>query len=110
MSATTSRNIDAICRELEQLTHDLRHLETTEAPSKATLRASPLLDQWSYGFIPVPCLVGTLYDHPMLGNRPCVHTSELVVIDQRKRWARTWSRFYRLGHQMRTDESPAQES
>jgi hypothetical protein len=105
MEAHTYRTISVLCRELEQLTGDLRFLKTVHAPAEEILRTSPLLDEWSFGFTPSPCLIGTIYGHPMLGNSRCVHTSELVLIDPGKRWARTWSKFYRLGRQLRTQEA-----
>jgi hypothetical protein len=102
MAATiTPHSLDALCRELDRLATDLRGLTSGKAPSAQELRACPLLDQWSFGFLPAACLVGVVYQHPMLGNRPTIHTSELVLIDPAKRWARTWSRFYRLGEQQR---------
>jgi hypothetical protein len=104
MPATaTPQNLDCLFRELEKLTNDLRSLRAGKAPSERELRACPLLDQWSFGFLPAPCLVGAIYQHPILGNRPSVHTSELVLIDPSKRWARTWSRLYRLGDQQRNE-------
>jgi hypothetical protein len=102
MAATiTPHNLDTLFRELDRLATDLRSLKAGKAPSAQELRACPLLDQWSFGFLPAACLVGAVYQHPMLGNRPTIHTSELILIDPAKRWARTWSRFYRLGEQQR---------
>ena len=103
MAATTPPSLDSLLRELERLSTDLRSLRAGKAPSEQELRACPLLDQWSFGFLPAACLVGAVYQHPMLGNRPTLHTSELVLIDPAKRWARTWSRFYRLGKQQRNE-------
>src|ERR1700732_925503 len=109
MEARICRTINVLCRELEQLTHDLQCLKSVQSPTEEILHASPLLDEWSFGFTPSPCLIGTLYGHPMLGNCRSVHTSELVLIDPGRRWARTWSKFYRLGSQMREQEAHAQE-
>jgi hypothetical protein len=104
MAATiTPHNLDSLFRELDRLTTDLRSLKAGKAPSEQELRACPLIDQWSFGFLPAACLVGAVYQHPMLGNCPTLHTSELVLIDPAKRWARTWSRFYRLGKQQRNE-------
>jgi hypothetical protein len=104
MSASiTPHNLDSLLQKLDSLTTDLRGLKTGTAPSEQQLRACPLLDQWSFGFLPAACLVGAVYNHPMLGNRPTLHTSELVLIDPANRWARTWSRFYRLGTRQRNE-------
>lgn len=100
---------DFVYRELKKLTRDLRHLSEGKPPSEEELRRAPLLDQWSFGFLPAPCLVGAIYGHPALRARAKVHTSELVIIDPNRQWARTWSRLYRLGNQseieMRADGS-----
>jgi hypothetical protein len=104
MSAvTSSHNHSSLIRELERLTRDLRSLNAGAAPFEQQLQASPLLDQWSFGFLPAPCLIGAVYQHPTLGNRPTINTSELIFIDPSRRWARTRSRFYRLGDQRRDD-------
>jgi hypothetical protein len=92
-----------LCRELEMLTNDLRNLNQGTPLSERELQACPLLDQWSFSFLPAPCLMGAVYQHPTLGTRPHIHTSELVVIDPSKRWARTWSKFYRLGDQLQPE-------
>ncbi|MEH2560106.1 hypothetical protein V1286_007635 [Bradyrhizobium algeriense] len=99
-TVTTSRNIGSLCRELEKLTCDLRTLSQGSRPSEQDLQACPLLDRWSFGFLPAPCLLGAISHHPIFGARPHIHTSELVLIDPDKRWARTWSKFYRLGKQV----------
>ncbi len=91
-------NFVPLCRELEKLTSDLGRL-TAQSLSEQELRSYPLLDNWSFGFLPTPCLVGAVYQHPALGGRANIHTSELVLIDPARRWARTWYRFYRLGKQ-----------
>ena len=99
----TCYNIDSLYRELEHLTHDLRSLKQGTPPSERQLESCPLLDQWSFGFLPAPCLIGTVYQHPALGSLSDIHTSELILIDPERRWARTWSRFYRLGNQQLTE-------
>src|SRR5262245_11046810 len=99
-TVTTPRNIDSLCRELEKLTCDLRNLCQGGQPSEQDLQAGPLLDRWSFGFFPAPCLLGSISHHPIFGACPHIHTSELVLIDPDKRWARTWSKLYRLGKQV----------
>lgn len=99
-------HLDSLYRDLQKLTRDLSSLKQGKPPSAEELLGAPLLDQWSFGFLPAPCLVGAVYGHPGLGTRPNVHTSELVIIDPNRKWARTWSRLYRLGDPVR-DEIPA---
>jgi hypothetical protein len=102
-TATLPCNIDSLFRELEKLTSDLRSLRAGKALSEQQLEACPLLDQWSLGLLPVPCLTGAVYQHPTLGNRRSIYTSELVLVDPNGQWARTWSRFYRLGDRQRDE-------
>jgi hypothetical protein len=96
-ATTTSQNRGSPIRELEKLIGDLRNLSAGKTPSEHKLQAFPLLDQWSFGFLPAACLVGSVRGNPILGNRARVHTSQLVFVDQEHGWARTWSRCYRLG-------------
>jgi hypothetical protein len=102
MPANVLQNLDSLFRDLERLTEDLRKLRAGDGPSQRTLQACPVINQWSFGFLPAPCLVGAVSGHPILDNSN-IHTSELVIIDRDKRWARTWSRFYRLGVQQRNE-------
>ncbi|WP_394329843.1 DUF6634 family protein [Bradyrhizobium mercantei] len=85
---------------------DLRRIQSGDAPPAHILEGSPLLDRWSFGFLPAACLVGAVYQHPLLGNRTSLHTSEVVFIDPSKRWARTRSMYYRLGTEQQ-DPLPA---
>lgn len=98
--------IDSLLRELEELITDLRHIQAGDAPSPKILAGSPLLDGWSLGFLPSACLKGTVYQHPLLGSRPSLYTSEIIFIDPTRRWARTRSMYYRLGTE-RHDPLPA---
>lgn len=40
---------------------------------------------------------GAVVGHPLLGDLSHIHTSELFAIGEAAGWARTWSRYYRLG-------------
>jgi hypothetical protein len=97
---TTLQSLYPLARELEKLTIDLRGLVEGRPPSQQDLQTRPLLDGWTFSFLPAPCLVGAIDQHPMFATRPHIHTSELVLIDPHRQWARTWSRFYRLGKQL----------
>jgi len=94
---TRNTSIDTLLRDLDKLTADLRRIQAGNAPSSAVLAGCPLLDGWSFGFLPAACLVGAVYQHPLLGSRPSLYTSEIVFIDPNRRWARTRSMYYRLG-------------
>ncbi|MHA3980900.1 DUF6634 family protein [Halovulum sp. GXIMD14794] len=69
------------------------------APAPDTLAAAPLLDPWQVAVsprAPVAILLGSVTGHPRLPDGP-VETSVLLALDPQGRWARTLSRWYRLG-------------
>lgn len=69
-------------------------------PDETDLDDAPLLDRW----IPLVAddagvLIGEVVRHPVLhGVRRRIATSMLLAIGGELAWARTISRFYRLGH------------
>lgn len=65
-------------------------------PSAEELAAAPLLEDWEFGMRPVAALVGRVTHHPDFPAGRRVRTSEVYVSDRRT-WARTYSRLYRLG-------------
>ena len=85
---------------------DLERIKAGEAPTEADLAAAPSLHGWwpvtvqSNGK-PAIILAGIVTGHPRLHNGPAT-TSLVVALDPRGRWARTFSRWYRLGE--RADE------
>ncbi|ADO44322.1 ATP-dependent Lon protease (plasmid) [Ketogulonicigenium vulgare Y25] len=77
----------------------LRAIAAAEAgPSEADLAHAPLLSDWKAAISPGGhvMLWGEVSDHPLLGNAS-IHTSQLIAIDPEAGWARTASRWYRLG-------------
>jgi hypothetical protein len=94
--STPFRDIASLVDQLSALSDDIRELDLRGRPSIADLRHAPVLATWMFGEMLVPCLVGEVVGHPLLGNRPRIHTSQLIAIDAHGGWARTWSRFYRL--------------
>lgn len=72
-------------------------LETT-GPSGADLAAAPLLDLWQAVIDTSgrPALCGQVTGHPRLDDN-AVFTSRLLALDAANGWARTNSRWYRLG-------------
>jgi len=75
-------------------------LDTSEtAPAPDTLATAPLLDPWQVAVssrAPATILLGIVTGHPRLPDGP-VETSVLLALDPQGRWARTLSRWYRLG-------------
>lgn len=81
---------------LESLLVDLERLGNGERPSQEELDASRLLDNYIISLASRPCLIGENHGHPILKGR-LIQTSDLCVAALDRSWARTMSRFYRLG-------------
>jgi hypothetical protein len=82
---------------LRALADDLDRIAAGHAPTPVDLAQAPLLVDWklmlSWSGL---CLVGFAAGHPLLGAKT-IATSPLWVLDPALRWARTLSRFYKLG-------------
>lgn len=81
---------------LRDLADALDAAEDGEYPSAEELAAAPVLEEWEFGMRPVAALVGRVTHHPDFPPGRRVRTSEVYVSDRRT-WARTYSRLYRLG-------------
>lgn len=92
--ATVAR-LRALAADLESMTVFMPNTELDDAP---------ILDDWSMCMRPIRALTGWTTGHPLLGSREVV-TSELFAIDAGGRWARTYSRFYRLGRPAKGTET-----
>jgi hypothetical protein len=65
---------------------------------------APTLDEWRFAVRPVTCLEGLSTGHPrLLGDRRSIVTSEIFLISEELGWARSFSRWYRLGR--RSDDA-----
>lgn len=89
---------DSEISKLERLVTDLKAIRDGEAPTARELAAAPILDRYHHTLGTVPMLVGQATGHPRLPGmgRP-IHTSQLWVYGNDVGWARTYSRWYRLG-------------
>lgn len=77
----------------------LRAIAAAEAgPTEEDLAQAPILSDWKAAISPGGhvMLWGEVTNHPRLGNAS-IHTSQLIAIDPEAGWARTASRWYRLG-------------
>jgi len=81
---------------LETLLADLERVGNGTLPTPEQLARAPLLDPFGFGTRELPCLVGGNHGHPVLRG-PMIRTTELWMFAPRLGWARTLSRFYRLG-------------
>lgn len=87
---------DLIAR-LRRLADDLDRVAAGVAPTADDLKTAPLLVDWRLMLTFTGLsLVGFVAGHPLLGSKH-IMTSPLWVLDPDLAWARTLSRFYRLG-------------
>jgi hypothetical protein len=64
---------------------------------------APVLDRWVLAKRGAPCLAGLSTGHPKLvGENRLISTSELWLLSKDRSWARTLSRWYRLGRPAQT--------
>lgn len=94
---TPFQNIVDLENCLADLLRDVHGIHLQGRPRQSSLNDAPRLEDWSYSALLKPRLVGRVTGHPLLGDRPHIHTSQLIVIDAEAGWVRTMSRFYRLG-------------
>jgi hypothetical protein len=95
--ATCYGDLIDLQERLIRLLDDIRELLADKAPAATHLEKAPLVEQWSLGLVPAPCIVGTMVGHPIFHSRTRVRSHQVVLIDPEAGWARTWSGFYRLG-------------
>jgi len=68
---------------------------------------TPTLDDWFGVALETPALAGYSTGHPRLvGARRLITTSDLWLLSNDGRWARTLSRWYRLGEPMTAQQDP----
>ena len=84
---------------LEALVSDLERLANGGMPTEHELAAAPLLHPFTIGTLRLPCLIGGNVGHP-IRTGPVIRTSEVWAMAPEQGWARTYSRFYRLGEPM----------
>ena len=88
---------EALAAKATSLAQDLAELIRTGQPSPEALATAPMLDLWLHTKRTTSALAGRVDEHPLLGHRRLIRTSDVFAIDPEMGWARTWSRFYRLG-------------
>jgi hypothetical protein len=86
---------NAHLRLLQALLADLERIAAGYRPG-AELIGAPFLDSFLVGVRPTPCLWGDVQGHPTC-HGPAVQTSDLWAFAPDLGWARTYSRYYRLG-------------
>lgn len=79
------------------LADDLDEIARGLHPNAERLDQAPILFEWKLRMNPLPHLLGTVMGHPKIADGSICRTSEVIIIDVARRYARTFSRFYRLG-------------
>jgi hypothetical protein len=97
LTEAAAAEIRDLADRLERLSADLRRLVAGEAPTSADLNMAPLLDQYAYTARSEPCLGGLATGHPYVAPGHRVFTSGVYAISESEGWARTLSRFWKLG-------------
>ena len=89
--AVESARIRALLCDMERIVEGV-------LPETLVSEEPPLLDRWLLGNVLTPALVGLSTGHPVLPgtNRP-IATSQVFLMSADMSWARTLSRWYRLG-------------
>jgi len=77
---------------------DIARVGEGSGPTAEELAQAPLLENWTVALaLSGPVLTGDVVNHPQLGSRK-IATSPVWLLDPDSlAWARTLSRFYRLG-------------
>jgi hypothetical protein len=90
LAAETAR-FRALLRDMERILEGV-------LPETLVSEEPPLLDRWLLGNMLTPALVGLSTGHPALPgiNRP-IATSPVLLMSADMSWARSLSRWYRLG-------------
>ena len=82
---------------LRPLADDLDAIARGRSPQANVLARAPILSDWCFFAAPGGvCLMGVVDGHPDAGPGQIL-TSPLYAVDPKLEWARTLSRFYRLG-------------
>jgi hypothetical protein len=89
-------SIEFTIEKLRRLASDLSCIRSGKGPTRPEIVGAPVLDWWAIGVRPVGCLIGA-DGHPILREQSRIVTSELFAIDTSRGFARTYSRFYKLG-------------
>lgn len=91
------RQLERMIEKLQALLDDLIAIGEGDLPGQDRLEDAPLIDNWYLATRQIVCLRGEISGHPRLGYAPHGITSDLWLLAPQRRFARTISRYYRLG-------------
>ena len=98
MSARRNALFDLELARLSAMVADMEAIRRGTPPEDLSQGKAPWLDRWTIAVRPVPCLAGLSSGHPKLpGDNRLIGTSDLWLMANDWTWARTLSRWYRLG-------------
>jgi hypothetical protein len=86
------------------LSDDLAAIIERGGPSAADLAQAPVIDLWRPAVRTQTGLLGVVAGHPGIIDGHRALTTSIFAIDVDAGWARTWSRFYRLGRPHGSDD------
>ena len=100
-----SPGFEKLLRKLESLVADMKALRDGSLPEELAGVEPPILDRWAPAFGHSVYLVGLSTGHPkLIGENRLISTSELMLVSEDQAWARTLSRWYRLGREVSRTE------
>nr|WP_314256816.1 DUF6634 family protein [uncultured Devosia sp.] len=91
------RSMAETARRIHSLSDDLKLIEQLMAPRIYDFATAPILNDWSIGQRHEIALVGRVEGHASIPDKKLVTTSGLYFLDPVAGYARTLSRWYRLG-------------
>jgi len=96
--------------QARRLADDLeRLLLNGNRPTASDLYNAPTIDCWAHTTAASPALIGVLSGHPLIADGRIAVTSNLFALgpSASQPWARTWSRWYKLGDPAAPAQSPS---
>lgn len=89
----------SLAATLRSLANDLEALDSFDGIGVAGV----VLDNWAVARRAVPCLIGCPTGHPKIEDGSPLFSSELFYLDEERGFARSLSRWYRLGRPVEPD-------
>lgn len=100
-----SPGFDRLLGKLDSLVADMKALQEGRLAEELAGVEPPILDRWAPAFGNNVFLVGLSTGHPkLIGENRLISTSELMLVSEDQAWARTLSRWYRLGREVSRTE------
>jgi hypothetical protein len=100
-----SPGFERLLRKLDSLVLDMKALRDGSLPEDLAGVEPPILNRWAPAFGNNVFLVGLSTFHPkLIGENRLISTSELMLVSEDQTWARTLSRWYRLGREVSRTE------